>query len=269
MRLATLAKKVEITPNELKKYLISLDIELDSGSNTKLDNETVTKVLDHFGYNVSEELESTTPDEEIADESEVIAIEEEENQVENIRDDESITAVTEEVTEEIGSNGDELEDERREEEREQDETEVIRAPKVSLPGLTVKGKIDLPEPKVKEEPTEKTEPKGEKESKKDSVEGRKGKTKGRRGRRRGDDYNPIAAARKRKEKEDEKKREREAREKKELRRKRYENMVKSRPSSTIKPKTKQLQKTQDFQMPPKPEYSGNIFKRIWQWLNSY
>ncbi|MFY0687878.1 MAG: hypothetical protein JXQ90_11965 [Cyclobacteriaceae bacterium] len=137
--------------------------------------------------------------------------------------------------------------------------DVVRAPKVTLQGLTVKGKIDLPEPKQVE--------KSEEEEDESTKKGRQPKGNKDRKSRKKKDYNPLAADRKRKAREAEKRKAQETKRQKELRRKRYEESIQAKTQSP-KPKKSKKKKTAQQQVQNKPVYSGNALQRFWQWLNT-
>ncbi|WP_422359853.1 hypothetical protein [Reichenbachiella sp.] len=151
--------------------------------------------------------------------------------------------------------------------------EVIKPAKVKLQGLTVKGKIDLPEPKVETEKTE--EPKKEEKKTFDPDEiitttgprrDRKRKPKNYKGKKFNKDYNPLEAARKKKEWEEKKRKEQEERRKKKAKAQHYKKTVKPTPTAPVakkKPKKvtakkKQLQEQQ----------AGNMLQRFWRWMNT-
>ncbi len=55
MRLGTLARKINITPSALTNFLTKEEIELASGTNTKLSNEHIDLVLGHFKKTIPED----------------------------------------------------------------------------------------------------------------------------------------------------------------------------------------------------------------------
>jgi len=138
--------------------------------------------------------------------------------------------------------------------------EIIKAPKITLPGLKIKGKIELPE--IKKKPLEDKEETVSKPTKKISETPRSQK-RSRKGRKPPEDYNPIAEARKRKAKEEKRKRISQAKRKKEMRRRRYEQEIQSKPKSHLRNKSEKSQMKDSI-----IEYSGNVFQRFWHWLNT-
>lgn len=128
MRLAQLARKIAVKPADIVSFLASQNIQIDEGSNAKVADEYERLVLQHF----APELLASQPEAEINVES----LQPAEEQVEIPND--NVEAVdTEVVTPEP------------EEVKEEEKPDVIKPPKVELPGLKVVGKIDLPEPKKK------------------------------------------------------------------------------------------------------------------------
>ncbi|MDW3209632.1 MAG: hypothetical protein R8N23_07190 [Reichenbachiella sp.] len=151
--------------------------------------------------------------------------------------------------------------------------EVIKPVKVKLQGLTVKGKIDLPEPKVEAEIIE--EPKKEEKKTFDPDEiitttgprrDRKRKPKNYKGKKFNKDYNPLEAARKKKEWEEKKRKEQEERRKKKAKEQHYKKVAKpvaAAPSTKKKPKKVKAKKKQVQQQP-----TGNMLQRFWRWMNT-
>lgn len=147
--------------------------------------------------------------------------------------------------------------------------EVIKPQKVTLPGLKVKGKIDLPEPKVKsEENLEEEKPldpdaiittTGPKRE-------RRRKPKNKRGRKYDKDYNPIEAERKRKAREEKKKKEQAERLKKKAKTRHYQRTVTT--TQPITAKKKKGKKEHVRQESLKEQQTGNFLQRFWRWMNT-
>ncbi|WP_420583231.1 hypothetical protein [Reichenbachiella sp.] len=337
MRLGTLARKISITPSKLTAFLESQNIDLSSGTNTKLNEEEIELVLDHYKAALEEEKpepevevvaeveeESPALEQELIEENtseieetetEILEEEEkeskeEEKKKEEPRISESFVEIAlpheledapvdleatkhEPIEEDIIQESESQEDGPEEveyvpqvpedldpdiesyvERLAYDENiEVIKPAKVKLQGLTVKGKIDLPEPKVETEKTE--EPKKEEKKAYDPDEiitttgprrDRKRKPKNYKGKKFNKDYNPLEAARKKKEWEEKKRKEQEERRKKKAKAKHYKKNVKpasATPTAKKKPKKvtakkKQLQEQQ----------TGNMLQRFWRWMNT-
>lgn len=135
MRLGQLARKLALRPDQIVEFLGKHNIQIDEGSNTRLDDDFVALIVARFAPQ-GLELNSVEPIQDIDVEPipqkpEVVA-------TEIVQLDEftvSPPAFTPAVQEE--------------------NIEVIKAPKVELSGLKVLGKIELPEKKKKEDlPTE-------------------------------------------------------------------------------------------------------------------
>ncbi len=174
MRLGQLARKLDIETSEIIKYLGEKNIQVDNHLNTKLEDDTVTLVLNAFtpkeeSKPVVKNIEQV-PQETVIEEPTTIV---EEVVVEK----EDITPDPVEATEEVNTaetptekeafTVSELRIKQETEEKENEERQivelsredkvpedlnvaVIRAPKVELQGIKVLGKIELPE-KVKKE----------------------------------------------------------------------------------------------------------------------
>lgn len=324
MRLGTLARKINITPSQLTSFLESKSIELPSGTNTKLTEEQIEQVLEHFKATLESEpveveeapaqptdthtqetvdMETFDP-EPIAmatkDEDSEPALAEEETPTRKtlVSDSFAEIALPHELEDQSDRTEEELASEEPEDvvdsnEQEEEETsapkvpfeidpeiessaeraayddtiEVIKPQKVVLPGLKVKGKIDLPEPKVKSEETEEskeakpydpneiittTGPKRE----------RRQRPKNRRGKKYRKDYNPLEAERRRKAKEEKKQKEEAERRKKKAKARHYKQTV--NPSQPVSAKKKKTRKEEIR----KEQTSGNVLKRFWRWMNT-
>ena len=131
MRLGQLARKLALRPADIVDFLAENNIRIAGGTNTRLEKDHINFVMKRFVPGWTE-----TPEE-----------------VAELEVEEDVTS-TEPVTEALVS--DHLTSTAAESEVQQtnpaDTDEVIRAPKVELSGLKVVGKIDLPQPKKKEEP---------------------------------------------------------------------------------------------------------------------
>ncbi|MEQ1586491.1 MAG: hypothetical protein ABL895_11470 [Cyclobacteriaceae bacterium] len=128
MRLGQLARKLAVRPSQIVDYLSTHQIYLEEGSNAKLNDEHVDRIVLHFAPDRLKEIAADIKTEE---------------SVESIAQ----SIVTEEPDKEY-SQPEILESEADKLER----PEVIKAPKVELSGLKVLGKIELPEPKKKDQP---------------------------------------------------------------------------------------------------------------------
>jgi hypothetical protein len=139
MRLGQLARKLSLRPNEIVEFLANNNIQINDGSNTRIEDEHAMAVVRHFAPG----SENFLKDEEEAEPVVVVTAEPvvEREEVEPVAEVSTETSVEETHVER-----------KTEEETEQQEDGVIKAPKIELPGLKVIGKIELPEPKKKEPP---------------------------------------------------------------------------------------------------------------------
>ncbi|MEO9803796.1 MAG: hypothetical protein ABJF04_11135 [Reichenbachiella sp.] len=155
-----------------------------------------------------------------------------------------------------------------------DSIEVIKPPKVKLPGLKVKGKIDLPEPKVASEPVEEEKEEEKKTYDPDEIitttgpkRDRKRRPKNYKGKKYNKDYSPLEAARKKKEWEEKKRKEQEERRKKKAKARHYKKTVV--PAATAPPVTKKKPKKVALKKKQKQaEPTGNVLQRFWRWMNT-
>lgn len=304
MRLGQLARHLRISQKEITDYLDSQSISIGEGSNAKIEAELEYQIINHF----NPELLATTEEEQLPEapsenleiesskpetleedkEEEVIELEiEEEQEVINesseeipIQTDSQIEKSIDEVVPEDDNVAEESSSEPDEESEigslsyedtsGEDNIEVIRVKKVKLEGIKVVGKIDLPEPKVKE-PTETEDPESEVEDKKEDRpprksrqyhgKKRKGRNYGKRDRR--ESYEQRIAREKREAEREKLKLEKEAKARKKLHY--VENVqahVQIKPSKKAKKKEKLAQKQQAVIEKPK-----NPVKRFWGWLN--
>lgn len=175
MRLGQLARKLDIETSEIIKYLEKKNITVENHLNTKLEDETVTLVMDAFTPEeepepiveeiVEQKIQETsieTPNrvvEEVPEVKEDItpapveAIEEVEPLT--IKEKEAITVseLREKEANEAEKENEEqkiIELSREDKVPENIDVAVIRAPKVELQGIKVLGKIELPEKTKKE-----------------------------------------------------------------------------------------------------------------------
>jgi hypothetical protein len=129
MRLGQLARKLAIRPSQIVDFLSTHQIYLEDGSNAKLFDEHVERIVQHFAPDRINEIAADIKVEEAAEKKEALF----------------------EVAE-LATNTENLKTENLEPESDlqQEGPEVIKAPKVELAGLKVLGKIELIEPKKKE-----------------------------------------------------------------------------------------------------------------------
>jgi hypothetical protein len=130
MRIGQLARRLGIPPSDILGFVGSDNIETEAGTNSRLSDELVTKVINHFA---PERLTEIVP-QKVTE----IAPEKPAETIESLPEEETVIEELPEVT--------------TTEESIPLPPEVIRVAKVELQGLKVIGKIDLPEKKKKEEP---------------------------------------------------------------------------------------------------------------------
>jgi len=225
MRLGQLARKLSLKPGELAAFLEKNGVAIEGGSNLRLDDDQVKWIVESLAperlNEVLVEVDSE-PQQVAQDEQQLINAQAKEPE---IIESHSNDVVSEETQENVT-------------EGPAQEIEVIRAPKVELPGLRVVGKIDLPEPKKKETLVETTAEASEAESQPQS-------DRRRRDNRRGDQYrksprkNPVVAQREREERESRKQKAIEA---EQLKKQRTENYKKKFSTGDVKPSKKKAKK---------------------------
>jgi hypothetical protein len=153
MRLGQLARKLAVRPTEIAEFLSRENIQLEASSNTRIEDDQVIHLVKHFAPDMVETIKAELTKEEIT----VI----EEDKVEVAPEMEAPVSVTESLPEpevispqpeETTVNRAVLPEPVLVEETNAviADEEVIRAPKIELPGLKVLGKIEIPEPKKKE-----------------------------------------------------------------------------------------------------------------------
>ncbi|MEQ8339242.1 MAG: hypothetical protein RIA62_17915 [Cyclobacteriaceae bacterium] len=260
MRISSLARKIKVKPSELIVYCEQNAIELDSGAHSKLSPDQVEKIYAEFAPEFLPQ-EDKTLEAPVGETPEPIDVPEPTEEVleasnEPLPPKEEPAMVEEEATQEPVSD----KTTEKEEEVTEEEVEVIRAPKITLPGLKVKGKIDLPEPKKPEPKEEKQHQEEKNQSKKKSERKKKGKN--------GEDYNPVAAARKRKQLREEKERIAELNRRKKAKAQHYYK-IQQKVAKTKQEKSKEQSAgstrsntSQDLAAPK------NIFQRFWRWFNT-
>jgi hypothetical protein len=243
MRLGQLARKLAVRPAEIVEFLATSNIRIDDGTNARLDDEYVVRIIQHFAPARLEEIMQPAV-EEVQEVQEVVS----DNNIIEINNLEPEAAIETVVVEPepviIPSLQEEIQSVPAETKtivadiQEEDNTEVIKAPKVELAGLKVLGKIELPEPKKKETaklPEEETSTTPEDKDKiqepapvrptRNRSEGRKNYTSDRRSQQ--SRRNPIALQREHEAREAELKREEEAKREKERRTLYYQQRVKA------------------------------------------
>lgn len=166
MRLGQLSRKIGVQQSRISTFLEGKNYTIEAGSNSKLTEEQEQLIKTHFDYVEEEVVPATDTLDANAPAADDILMEEEEDatasdilkqktvSVAEILNEDSApaveTSIEEIIEEEEVTTATDLSEEI-EPSKEGTTDEVIRAPKLKLEGLKVVGKIDLPEPKVKEE----------------------------------------------------------------------------------------------------------------------
>lgn len=249
MRLAQLARKIQVKPSELINFILNqFDHKINSTPNTVIPKEYLGAIVEHFV--LKKETNDTT--------HKVIE--------KTVAEVEQCTVTEPESTEKV-----EIEETESTEETEETilniEDGVIRAPKVKIEGVTVVGKIELPtKPEVQEEEKEEAKETVEKSEKPKPTRIPRTPQKTKNGRKSELNY------------EEEKQKERQAykeelRRKKELAKKKkrahYEAMVKEK--GTKLPKKKKPTKAQQLQTEiekKKENRPTSLWGRFIYWLNN-
>lgn len=122
MRLGQLARQLGVTTDKIVNFLATRDLTVENTNNARIDDGVADLVVQHFapGNDAQKEQIAIVPDATISSDAEPKSAAEEEVGAEPLPD-------------------------------------VIKAPKIELPGLRVLGKIELPE-KKKAEPLQEAEP---------------------------------------------------------------------------------------------------------------
>ena len=276
MRLGQLARTIDKKPVELLVFLKQKGIEHYSHPNSKMTEEDEQMVLAHFG--VSTPVKSQVVENKVnseSTESETDKVSEIENTPEEVNIELSEELVSEETQKEVADTI--INDTNTD----QDYTnvEVIKAPKIELPGLKVVGKIDLPEPKKKEEvPAEEGDGETSNRPKKEYRSNDRNRNRGRNNqqrRERDPNYNPIAARREREKQREERERLKAEKKIKQKKKEHYLEKVAELKATPSKNKSvpKPASYTQSVEENKRKEYGiekqPNVFKRIWRWLNTY
>ena len=299
MRLTTLARKIDKTPNQLIAFLEEKGIEISSGLHGKLDSEIVDLVYSHFlpeqkieEEEIVEDIDEVEIDKEIEEkiEKEIdVEIENVENhEVEKKSDRDKIEEKIEElpilekaekieadipvaketIKEQKAGTVDDLENDNP------DEIELIKVKKVKLEGIKVVGKIELPEkPKKEIVETEKVGPetnqvKTEEKPKKSPKSTNRKFDRNRKKNPRVRNRKPLTYEEKLKKEEREKLKERRQKDKAEKLRKRKYYQENIQPKTNAKSnRKKKKQSTIDARSQEKVVVHKNPFKRLWAWLN--
>ena len=255
MRLGQLARKLAIRQTEIVQFLASNNIQIEDGSNTRLEDDHVELVLKRYAPTLELTQEQIVPAFQQAEEREQLSREDRGMQSDEVLENVPFSEPEPANVHDVSENS------------ETEIPEVIKAPKVELPGLKVIGKIELPEPKKKEVPAsegdvpvEKTEvpseplPRQERRSLKPN---RTARTEPR------PRKNPIALQREREAMEAERKKKEQAEREKEKRTQHYHRKIKT----TAPTKSVKLVKEEVEEMyTPAVENPTSLWGKFMKWL---
>jgi len=248
MRLGQLARKIALRPAEIVAFLAKNNIQVEEGSNTRIEDNHVSLIMNHFAPDQMAEMvaelaaEKGTSLSEVEVKPEPVIETKEEDTLAQVVD---ISPITPEPV-----------------------IELIKAPKVELSGLKVLGKIELPEPKKKEtQKLESVATEGDfdrvEEQKKPEV--RKSFTPRRENKEQRQAKNPIALKREREEQEAEKKRLINAKRLKEKRTQNYLKKVKApAPTKAMKIVKEQVEEIVEEKKDPPKTWLGRFIR----WMNT-
>ncbi|MCD9017426.1 hypothetical protein [Parachryseolinea silvisoli] len=276
MRLGQLARKLSVSPAEVTALLASKNIQIEEGINTRLTDEQLTSVLQHYG----KALSTVTLAEEHAIEEGIVTKPEEQTDIIAQKPvQEASLSMTEQAVDQV------VISESAEQQAGVDTTPeagvsadesptLIKAPKVELSGLRILGKIELPQPKKKEVSekqegeagTEKLESPVQKDRRQSIREDRgsgRRQPRNREGER--PRKNPVAAQREREAREAEENRQELARQEKERRTQYYQQRVKA--SVPTKPARLFNEEVTDMRNDQRPVPKG-WFGRLLRWFKS-
>ncbi|MFZ2906394.1 MAG: hypothetical protein WAZ98_09340 [Cyclobacteriaceae bacterium] len=240
MRLGQLARKLSLRPSQIVDFLAQQNIQIEDGSNTRMDEGHVELVVRHYAPEILEQIVQEADEPEITTANATASVVEESN------------TVVDEVEKSDLPVG-------------EGEPEVIRVQKVELSGLKVLGKIDLPEPK-KKEPATAQQPESQSSDAGTKPLHSKKKTD-RRGKERSyqrPSRNPIEVQREREAREAEAKRQATIANEKEKRKKHYEERRKAAfQPKRVKPVKEQPEARTSFDKRPVPTTWFGKFLRWW------
>lgn len=237
MRLGQLSRKLSVRTGDILEFLSTINIQIENDSNTRLDDNHVTLIVQHFAPGLSQEAGAIQPEVDIIESAS--------------EEDSSVPQESSQSAEPVA----ELNP------AEETPDAVIKAPKIELSGLKILGKIDLPERKKKETAADFDESTQTEKNEKDQkhVNGRHGRLDQERRVRR---KNPIALQREQEALQAEKQRQEQALRLKEQRTQNYLKRVKTAPPTKsarlIQEPTEELSKIEE-----KPT---TLFGRFLQWL---
>ena len=260
MRLGQLSRQLEVSSDQIVRLLAKQFREVNNHPNIKLTEEELEFVVDHFRPVVDETVEVSEPHEELP----VVVTPEADTPTPEAPES------TPEFVEELKPQVITLEEEFN---SQKEDLESFKAEKPNLEGLKVVGKIELPEPVVKEKKA------NEEVDENDDRESNRARGRQRRDKRNRSNRNSVsspAAERQKAERLAKKKKYEQEKRQKELKKKHYEQNVKAKlphkPSK--KKKKKAFVESQGPSPSPNQQKSqhkaakkAGPLKRFWLWLN--
>ncbi|MCB0490919.1 MAG: hypothetical protein KDC93_00745 [Cyclobacteriaceae bacterium] len=247
MRLAQLARKIGVKPSEIATFLANKNLPIEDSSNAKVADDQLEIVLLEYAPSMLPSVEVGEP-QEMAEE----------------KTESTLVAERLDVPEDIGLAETDEPGEIIIEENDETTKEVIKPVLVELPGLKVVGKIDLPEPKKKEE--ENSKDSEEKLPVKETIERPRRRNVSRENERR-PRKNSVVLQREREAREALKRKQEEKEREKELRTQRYLKKVKNYtpPPQPIKRKKHEEEYEVYTEEPEKPK---SLIGKILNWFVS-
>lgn len=234
MRIGQLARRIGIPPSDILGFLGTQNIEGEAGANSRVSDELVARIVTHFAPEKLSEILAAPAGEEPVVEVPPVA---------------EATEVIETIEETAAPAAEETLDST--EQTPETPPEVIRVSKVELQGLKVLGKIDLPEPKKKTEPTEEQQQRKEFQKRTDRREQRNWK-------------NPLEVKRQQEARAKEEKRREEAERLKEQRTNNYYKKVKSVPTKAVR-RVEEPTVVEDIEVKEPPK---TIIGKFLKWLRT-
>ena len=276
MRLRQLARKLQVQPKQLIAVLSKNGHEIENDPNFKLTEAQEALILKTIPLPEDENIE-------LAKEAVIEAVEVPKEVVEEVETptEEIVTpkpkveapkekkpAKTKEVPKVYSL-------EKEEQEKHKD-VELIKAPKLKLEGLKVLGKIDLPEPKVKEKTTTpETDENKEKGTQRKAAHNRTNNRQDRKRQHQRSRPNSVELERRKAEKEAKQKKQAEEKRLKELKAKHYKETVQAKLKAQ-NPKKKKTQvaenkapttSTKPSKHKPQAQKPKKGLRKLWAWLN--
>lgn len=259
MRLGQIARKLSISPSEILGYLATRDIIIEENANSRLEADHVRLILQKFAPDQLSSLDVRSSPEIIGAAAQ-----------EQTRQESSINEVAGPVHEKLLNSTEPVVDNDAELNSGSEPSavpltevpEVIKAPKVALSGLKVLGKIDLPEPRKKEQETPVVNPES---PVKEEQPGRSFQPR-KQSRDQRSYKNPVALQREREMKEELQKRKEKAEQEKQRRTQNYLKKVKmSPPTKAIRLIDEPLEQMTKEELKEEPK---SWFGKFIKWLGS-